>query len=98
MNKHKIPILTLVALLVLSSAVIAYAQTGNGFDLTWWTVDGGGGTLEGGGYTLAGTVGQPEPGPASTGGGFTLSHGFWPAAAGAKINVYIPMVFWSPPK
>ena len=34
---------------------------GLGYDLTWWTVDGGGDTFSGGGYALMGTGGQPEP-------------------------------------
>ena len=71
----------LLALLLITGA--ALAQTGNGYDLTWWTVDGGGGTASGGGFTLTGTAGQPEPGPALTGGGFTLLSGFWPGGGEA---------------
>ncbi len=46
------------------------------FDLTWFTVDGGGGTSSGGGFVLSGTIGQPDAGEMS-GGGFTLLGGFW---------------------
>ena len=73
--------LVLVAGLLLASAVLA--QTGDGYDLTWWTVDGGGGTVSGSGYTLTGTAGQPEPGPALTGGDYTLYSGFWPGGGEA---------------
>ncbi|MFQ5593551.1 MAG: hypothetical protein ACE5HA_05330 [Anaerolineae bacterium] len=53
-------------------------RTGStGYDLTWWTVDGGGATVNGGGYTLMGTNGQPESGPVLTGGGYSLVGGFW---------------------
>ena len=59
------------------------AGAGDDFDLSWWTVDGGGGTSTGGGFTLDGTIGQPDAGTLS-GGGFELRGGFWqPAADGA---------------
>ena len=92
MNKFKIPILTLVALLFLASAVVVYAQTDSGYDLTWWTVDGGGGIIEGGGFSLSGTIGQPEPPPVSTGGGFKLTSGFWPGGLEAFSELFLPLV------
>ena len=92
MNKYKIPILILVALLILTSTVVAYAQTGGGYDLSWWTVDGGGGTSQGGGYSLTGTIGQPEPGPASTGGSYNLLHGFWPSAGNIFYDIFLPLI------
>lgn len=75
MNKRKW-LLILATLLLVSG--VALAQTGDGFDLSWWTVDSGGRTVSGGGYTLMGTAGQPEPGPALSGGDYTLLSGFWP--------------------
>lgn len=47
------------------------------FSVGWFTVDGGGGTSVGGGYSVSGTVGQPDPGPLLTGGHFTVAGGFW---------------------
>ncbi len=83
MNKRKALCLglTLTLGLLLTGAVLA--QTGNGYDLTWWTVDGGGGSASGGGYTLVGTAGQPEPGPALSGGDYTLYSGFWSGGGAA---------------
>lgn len=54
-------------------------QTGGGYDLTWSTIDGGGGTSSGGGYELNGTVGQPDASaaPALSGGTYDLTGGFW---------------------
>ena len=75
--------LLLAVALTLIVASAALAQSGNGYDLTWWTVDGGGGQVQGGGYTLTGTAGQPEPGPVLAGGDYTLHSGFWPAAPAA---------------
>ena len=67
--------LALIAFLLLSS--VALAQSGGGYDLTWSTIDGGGYTWsEGGGYSLGGTIGQPDAG-AISGEGYTLAGGFW---------------------
>ena len=38
------------------------AQAGSGYDLSWSTVDGGGGSSSGGDYTLYGVIGQPDAG------------------------------------
>ena len=88
--KHITVCLTLGALLVLSG--IALAQS-DAYDLSWWTVDGGGGTFShGGGYTLGGTAGQPDPG-LLTGGGYALGGGFWGGgAATVKYRIYLPLV------
>jgi hypothetical protein len=68
---------------------IVSAQTGGGFDLTWSTIDGGGGESTGGGFSLRGTIGQADAG-ALSGGGYTLSGGFWPGAA-AEYRAYLPL-------
>jgi hypothetical protein len=65
---------SLAALLFLAGGVLAWSSAG--YDLSWWTVDGGGGTVSGGSYTLAGTIGQPDAG-ILTGGDYTLGGGFW---------------------
>lgn len=68
---------TALLLALLLGAVVANAQTGDGYDLSWSTIDGGGATFsEGGGYTLGGTIGQPDAGGMSD-GGYALSGGFW---------------------
>ena len=46
------------------------------YDLSWYTVDGGGGTSSGGDFVLTGTAGQPDAGDL-TGGDFELRGGFW---------------------
>ncbi|MDX2199572.1 MAG: hypothetical protein SF069_11450 [Phycisphaerae bacterium] len=53
------------------------AATQAQFAVPWFTIDGGGGTSSGAGFTVSGTIGQPDAG-VLTGGGFTLSGGFWP--------------------
>jgi hypothetical protein len=56
----------------------ASAQSGGGYDLSWWTIDGGGVTFATGGtFNLGGTVGQPDASHALTGGTYSLTGGFW---------------------
>ncbi len=67
----------LLALLVLAlGASVAQAQSGGPYDLSWSTIDGGGGTSSGGVYSLSGTAGQPDAG-VHTGGAYALQGGFW---------------------
>jgi hypothetical protein len=61
-----------VVLAVGASSVLAQG----GYDLAWFTMDGGGGVSLGANYTLSGSVGQPDAGVLS-GSGYTLSGGFW---------------------
>ncbi len=67
-------VLFFVLMLAMTAGVLA--QSGGGFDLSWWTVDGGGGRLTGNGFTLEGSVGQPDAGTLQ-GGGYVLYGGFW---------------------
>ena len=69
---------TLLATIALCS-VAAHAQD---FDLSWHTIDGGGGTSTSEVFELSGTIGQHDAGR-MTGGEFALSGGFWPASGGA---------------
>ncbi len=67
-------------LLTIALASVALAQD---FDLSWHTIDGGGGYSAGGDFELEGTTGQCDAGYL-TGGDFELSGGFWIApTAGA---------------
>jgi hypothetical protein len=84
----------LAVCLLMLAASPALAQSGGGYDLTWSTVDGGGGTFStGGGYSLGGTVGQPDAG-LLLGGVYTLAGGFWPGGA-ARYRIYLPLVMRS---
>jgi uncharacterized repeat protein (TIGR01451 family) len=71
---------SLMALALLLAARAASAQP---YELSWWTVDGGGTTnATGGTYTLSGTVGQPDAGGPYAGAPYTLHSGFWALVAG----------------
>jgi hypothetical protein len=56
----------------------AFAQN---FDLSWHTIDGGGGASRGGDFTLSGTIGQSDAGSVMSGGEFELFGGFWSGAS-----------------
>ncbi|MGB7582034.1 MAG: hypothetical protein WBL85_06260 [Sedimentisphaerales bacterium] len=57
--------------------VPAFCQSGGNYNLSWSTIDGGGGTSNGGQYVLMGTIGQPDAAN-SAGGNYELLGGFWP--------------------
>jgi hypothetical protein len=64
------------------------------YDLSWWTVDGGGGTFTtAGGLWLSNTAGQPDAGLLAV-KSYTLRGGFWRDGAVAVSNqrVYLPLV------
>ena len=92
MNKRRAFALSAVLLCGLLVAGAAWASSAS-YDLSWWSVDGGGQTFSsGGGYTLGGTAGQPDPGLLA-GGGFALGGGFWGGGAAAvKYRIYLPLV------
>jgi hypothetical protein len=95
MRRKVIPFLGLCGLLLLLST-LALAQEGfqvvrSGYDLSWWTADGGGCTSSTGpGYSLGGTIGQADAGVVS-GPGYKLDGGFWQGGVGA-YRVYLPLV------
>jgi len=76
---------------VASVSHIALAQSGGVYDLTWNTIDGGGGTSTGGVYTLSGTIGQPDAGTLS-GGTYTLNGGFWNDALNNIAKLFLPLI------
>lgn len=72
-------------LLMFAAAALAGLEAPGGYDLSWNTIDGGGGASSGGAYELGGTIGQPDAGVAMTGGAYSVVGGFWPAA-GPAVN------------
>lgn len=86
---YRLLLALLIAALLGVGAV--FAQTGGGYDLTWSTIDGGGGSSTAGGYQLSGTFGQPDAWSASNGGEYSLSAGFWSGASPGN-TVYLPLV------
>jgi hypothetical protein len=94
--KHFIIVIS-VALVLHIGITAANAQRSNepaapqvGYDLSWYTIDGGGAISTGGSYALGGSIGQPAVGVLS-GGTYTLSGGFW-SGTGSNYRIYLPMV------
>ena len=61
------------------------------YEISWYTVDGGGATFSTGGtFNLGATVGQPDAGGPYVGSTFLLSGGFWPLeGAGSQADLGI---------
>ena len=70
-------VLRAILLIWFLAALPSSAQSGADYDLSWSTIDGGGGTSTGGPYTLTGTIGQPDA-DWSEGGEYEVLGGFWP--------------------
>lgn len=82
-----------VLALLLLIPVVALAQSGGPYDLSWWTVDGGAGISSGGAYIMAGSLGQPDAGSARS-EFYTLASGFWRGGQLAREaeTVFLPLL------
>ena len=99
MRRHRYALRVIAWLLLLAvpclfRATTVTAQTGGDYTLIWATIDGGGATtVDGGGYALGGTIGQPDAGRVS-GGDYVLHAGFFPGGSAVNIeyDLYLPLV------
>jgi hypothetical protein len=90
--KRRWSLVSLALLLALLPLVLASAS--GSFDLSWWSVDGGGGPSGGGDFNLQGVAGQPDPGLLQ-GGDFSLAGGF--LSGGTALpppghNLFLPLL------
>ncbi|MHC4721595.1 MAG: hypothetical protein ACYS6I_02680 [Planctomycetota bacterium] len=74
-----------VWLLMTSSAL---AMSGGDYEISWSTIDGGGGRSSGQDFVLIGTIGQPDAGEMA-GGDYELSGGFWPS--GPLLSCFVDL-------
>jgi hypothetical protein len=99
--------LLLMAGAVLLPAILLQAQEAEplanapAYELSWWTVDGGGstGTASSLSYNLLGTIGQPDAG-VMDGPHYGFVGGFWatvPAGTGDHHEIYLPLVVRNAP-
>jgi len=65
--------------------VLAESIANGQYELSWYTIDGGGGRSSGGDFTLTGTIGQPDA-AYSAGGDYELLGGFWPGGPLCFVN------------
>jgi len=88
-------LMRLLLLLMVAAALtwgglrVVSAQSGT-YDLSWNSVDGGGGTSSSSSYSLSGTIGQADAG-AMTGGNYSLAGGFWGGGV-ANPFIYLPLI------
>lgn len=83
-------LIILLALSLTRGAHSASAQSGGGYDLSWNTIDAGGGASTGGAYALTGSLGQPDAG-SLLGGQYTLNGGFW-AVPVNLARLFLPLI------
>ena len=86
-----VTVLVVAAILTPALSRAARAEPASGYEISWYTVDGGGGTSTGGAYTLDGTIGQPDAGSQS-GGAYVLAGGFWAGLTSALYSLFLPLV------
>lgn len=93
--KSWIKIGILLALIVGIPLGTVTALTASEYQISWWTVDSGGGISQStnGQYTVQGTIGQPDAGSAA-GSAYTLDGGFWHGITTAirEWFVHLPLV------
>jgi len=70
------------SLFLMVGLLIPRLITAQSFTIDWYKIAGGSGTSTGGMYQVSGTIGQPDAGGAMSGGGYSLTGGYW-----AMINV-----------
>lgn len=74
----------LILILLLTSS--SFAMSGGDYEISWSTIDGGGGTSTGGTYVLTGTIGQPDS-AYSEGEQYEMLGGFWPGGPVCFVNL-----------
>ncbi len=82
---NKIDLSRVTSLIILNVVVFyspsVFAQIGGGYNLEWNTIENGGEMVSsGGGYEVAGTMGQKDTG-IITGGDYKIDGGFWPGSS-----------------
>ena len=80
-------------LLILCAAMMmgvlfASAAPQDGYSIDWWSIDGGGESSHGNGYSLGSVIGEPDAGLTS-GDGYTLIGGIW-SSTGADFRLFLP--------
>ncbi len=96
--KRYMILLSLVAVVFLIASIVplwamAPAASFDGYAITWYTIDSGGGTHSNGIYEVSGTMGQPDTG-VWNGGAYTIVGGFWNSAPTSIIGhpIYLPLM------
>lgn len=73
-----------IGILTISISICSTTSSNAQLDISWYTMDSGGGNSVGGMFELDGTIGQIDAGTL-TGGTFKLTGGFWAVAQPATL-------------
>jgi hypothetical protein len=65
----------------LLTPVLCYSQ----YSIPWYKISSGGGTSSNAPYSLTGTIGQPDASGTMSGGGFSVTGGFWSLLAAVQV-------------
>src|SRR5436190_10532348 len=74
-------------LFIIPIMALAMATQAQQYSIDWQTIDGGGGTSMGLTYSVSGTIGQPDAGPAMNGTQYSVVGGFWSLFAPGVASV-----------
>ena len=87
-KRYLIGALLIIVCLLGVALPTAQAQTGDGYDLTWNTLESGGlAVASDGGYSLYGSFGQPDASTSLNGDGYSLIGGFWSGIPAYSLNL-----------
>ena len=64
-------------LILLASVLVRLSAQAQTYSIDWYKIAGGGGTSTNSQYSLSGTIGQPDASGAMSGGGYSVTGGFW---------------------
>src|SRR5208283_3250718 len=62
---------------IVCAGLFGWHAAAQNYSIDWYKVAGGGGTSTGATYQVTGTIGQPDAGASMSGGGYSLTGGFW---------------------
>jgi hypothetical protein len=75
----------IVLMFLLMIASISFAQIGGNFEISKSSIDAGGGLAIGGSFSINSSIGQADASNELSGGGFSLTGGFWASSSHADI-------------
>ena len=84
-NKFTHEAFVFLLVICLLTTISASARADGDYELSWYTIDGGGGQSSGGTYILTSTIGQPDA-AYSYGGDYEVLGGFWPGGPLCIVN------------
>src|SRR5260221_7445862 len=73
--------------LVMVAATSVLTQSGGQFTINKSVIAGGGGSANGGTFSVDGTIGQAAAGTTSSGGTFNLQSGFWAGGSSSIASI-----------